>query len=132
MRIYLDMCSIQRPLDTKSQLRIVLESDAILGVLSLCAAGAIDLIASDAHSFETSRNPSPTRKQYAIEVVSKAAEYVRTTEAVKKRAESLHAAGIKPLDALHLASALEAEVDYFCTCDDRFYKKARQADTGNT
>jgi len=29
------------------------------------------------------------------------------------------------LDALHLASAEEAEADYFCTCDDRFLKRAK-------
>jgi len=34
--------------------------------------------------------------------------------------------GIKPLDALHLASAEAAGVDYLCTCDDRFLKKAKQ------
>jgi hypothetical protein len=33
------------------------------------------------------------------------------------------------LDALHLALAEEGQVDYFCTCDDRFLKKA-QALTG--
>jgi predicted nucleic acid-binding protein len=30
-----------------------------------------------------------------------------------------------PLDALHLASAEAAQVDYFCTCDDRLLKKAK-------
>ncbi len=79
MKVYLDMCSIQRPLDTKSQLRIVLEANAILGVISLCEAGVVDLIVSDAHTFETSRNPHPTRKQHAIEVAAKATEYVSAT-----------------------------------------------------
>lgn len=37
--------------------------------------------------------------------------------------------GIKPRDALHLASAVEATADYFCTCDDRFLKRAKTADT---
>ncbi len=132
MKVYLDMCSIQRPLDTKLQLRIVLEADAILGVISLCEAGVVDLIVSDAHTFETSRNPHPTRKQHAIEVTAKATEYVSATEAVKNRAAALNAKGIKPLDALHLASAIEVGAAYFCTCDDRFYRKAKRIDTGKT
>ena len=132
MKVYLDMCCIQRPLDTKLQLRIVLEADAILGVISLCEAGVVDLIVSDAHTFETSRNPHPTRKQHAIEVTAKATEYVSATEAVKNRAAALNAKGIKPLDALHLASAIEVGAAYFCTCDDRFYKKAKHIDTGET
>jgi len=34
--------------------------------------------------------------------------------------------GIKPLDALHLAFAAQAEVEYFCTCDDKLRKKAHR------
>ena len=34
--------------------------------------------------------------------------------------------GFKAFDALHIASAESAQVDYFCTCDDRVLKKARQ------
>jgi len=29
------------------------------------------------------------------------------------------------MDALHLASAVEMNVDYFCTADDKFLKKAK-------
>jgi predicted nucleic acid-binding protein len=42
------------------------------------------------------------------------------------------AEGIKPIDALHLASAVAAKADYFCTCDDRFLKRAKPVDTGQT
>ena len=42
---------------------------------------------------------------------------------IKHRASEFILLGIKPLDALHLASAEEA--DYFCTCDDRFMKRAK-------
>ena len=45
---------------------------------------------------------------------------------IEKRAKSFVAEGIKPLDALHLASAEIALADYLCTCDDRFLKKANQ------
>ena len=39
---------------------------------------------------------------------------------------------MKPLDALHLSSAVETEADFFCTCDDRLLRRARAADTGRT
>ena len=35
MMVYLDMCSIQRPLDAKTQSRIAVEAETILGVLAL-------------------------------------------------------------------------------------------------
>jgi predicted nucleic acid-binding protein len=45
---------------------------------------------------------------------------------IEQRARLFVEAGIKPLDALHLASAEAAEVEYLCTCDDRSLRKARQ------
>ena len=36
------MCSLQRPLDTKTHLRISVEAEAILGVLALCESGEAD------------------------------------------------------------------------------------------
>jgi hypothetical protein len=36
IKVYLDLCAIQRPLDTLNQVRIVLEAEAVLGILALC------------------------------------------------------------------------------------------------
>lgn len=36
------------------------------------------------------------------------------------------------LDALDLASAVEAGVEYFCTTDDRLLRKGKVADTKST
>ena len=52
--IYLDTCSIQRPLDNKLQPRIFLEEEAILTVLSLVDAGELELLSSDVLNFEIS------------------------------------------------------------------------------
>jgi predicted nucleic acid-binding protein len=125
MRIYLDMCSLQRPFDDKKQLRVRMEAEAVLGVLALCQAGKVDLIASDALVFETDANPDAVRRDFAAEAIAKAARLVTLNNEIKARAQSYTAAGVKPLDALHLASAVEAQADYFCTCDDRLLKKAR-------
>lgn len=125
MKIYLDVCSLQRPLDTKSHMRIVLEAEAILGIVSACEAGDIELVSSEALLFEVHRNPNLTRRDYVLEVLSKADEFIEVDERVEKRAKEFNTIGIKPLDALHLALAEKARVDYFCTCDDRFMKKAK-------
>jgi predicted nucleic acid-binding protein len=125
MKVYLDTCSLQRPLDSKTQIRIILEADAILGVLSLCEAGSLELVASEVLGFEVGRNANLARQAFALEVLSKAKTFVAINEQVEQRARQLNRAGIKPLDALHLASAEAARVDYFCTCDDRLLAKAR-------
>ena len=126
------MCSIQRPLDTKTHPRIAVEAEAILGVLTLCKVGQVELMTSDTLVFEMERNPHPVRKMYAIEVLAKARGVSSTDNQVETRARTFQAEGIKPIDALHLASAVEAKADYFCTCDDRFLKRAKAVDTGQT
>lgn len=119
------MCSIQRPLDTKSQVRIAVEAEAILGVLALCEFGQLDLVSSDALVFEAERNPHPARKRYSFAILAQAKLFVHTDEKVEERVRFLHSQGLKPLDALHLASAEAAQADFLCTCDDRFLKRAR-------
>ncbi len=82
--------------------------------------------------FEAERNPHPVRRRYAFAVLSLAKYFVRLDSEVVEGAKNFHASGIKPLDALHLASAVEAKTDYFCTCDDKFLKRAKAASTLQT
>ena len=125
MRIYLDTCSLQRPLDSKTQIRITLEAEAVLGVLTLCESGTVELVSSDALLFETERNPNPDRREYARAALSLAKAFILLDERVEKRAKEFSDAGLKPFDALHLASAEAAQADYFCTCDDRLLRQAK-------
>jgi hypothetical protein len=50
---------------------------------------------------------------------------VVVSTAIEHRAKTLEQDGFKALDALHLAAAEAEAVDYFCTCDDRFFRKAK-------
>ncbi|MBE7533866.1 MAG: PIN domain-containing protein [Chloroflexi bacterium] len=125
MKIYLDTCVIQRPLDSKTQIRIALEAEAVLGILSLFEAGAVEIISSDALLYETNRNPTLTRQQYALEVLSKANRHISLNDDVENRARQFTQFGVKTLDALHLACAEGAEADYFCTVDTQLLKKAK-------
>jgi predicted nucleic acid-binding protein len=47
-------------------------------------------------------------------------------EDIRQRAKFLESRGFRAYDALHIASAENGSVDFFCTCDDRVLKKARQ------
>jgi predicted nucleic acid-binding protein len=125
MKIYLDTCSLQRPLDSKTQLRVLLESEAILGLLALADAKLVELLSSEALVFEIERNPNLTRREYALEVLAKAEAFVVLEPDVEARARELNRLGFKPLDALHLASAEAGQADFLCTCDDRFLNRAR-------
>jgi hypothetical protein len=132
MRIYLDMCSIQRPMDDHSQARVRLEAEAVLGILSLCGTGEAELLDSDPLRFETERNPYANRRSFAEEALGCAVVFVTSTGVIQQRASGYIQAGMKPLDALHLASAVEADALYFCTCDDKLLRRAKEADTRAT
>jgi len=125
MRLYLDTCSLQRPFDSKTHVRITLEAEAVLGILALCQAGDIELVSSDVLVFEIERNPNPIRREYALQALSSAKVFVALSEPLEKRAAELVSFGFKPLDALHLGSAETIQSDYFCTCDDRLLNKAK-------
>ena len=57
MKVYLDTCSLQRPLDSRTQIRIGLEAEAIMGIINLCEDGTLELVSSDVLLFESRRNP---------------------------------------------------------------------------
>lgn len=132
MRIYLDCCCLQRPFDDKSQPRIAVEAEAVLVILALCETDRLKLISSDALLFEIGCIPDQDRKDNALAILKMAKEPVELTQEIETLARRLEASGMKPLDALHLASASASKVDYFCTCDDKFLKKARSFDGLNT
>jgi hypothetical protein len=125
MRIYLDCCCLQRPFDDKSQPRIAVEAEAVLVVLALCEAGHLDLISSDALLFEISRIPDQDRKRDALAILKIAKETVGLTSEIETLAGDLVATGFSPMDSMHFAFASASKIDYFCTCDDQFLKKAK-------
>jgi predicted nucleic acid-binding protein len=124
MRVYLDTCSLQRPLDNKDVGRNALEAEAVLIIIAFCEAGKIEMISSEALLFETRRNTVPARREFAFEMLDKAASFIAFDNQIRDRAEEITNQGVMPLDALHLASAERAEANYFCTCDDKLLKKA--------
>jgi predicted nucleic acid-binding protein len=114
-KIYLDSCSIQRPLDSKNQIRVRLEAEAVLGILSLVESDQIELVSSEVLLFEINRNSSPIRQEYGQEVILKAKSFVHVSVKIERRSKQFYKWVLQPLDAAHLASAEEAKADYFCT-----------------
>ncbi len=126
MKIYLDNCSIQRPLDDKNQLRIPIESETVLGILSSVESEQIERISSEVLIFEAGRITDIFRKEHTLRTLSRAKEVIMLDDEIEKRAEEFVRIGIKPIDALHLSAAEKIKADYLCTCDDKFLKKTKK------
>lgn len=124
MKLYLDTCVLHRPFDDQSQHRIALETQAVFEILAQCDAGTISLVSSDALLLEIDAGPDSERRRFAHEVLATATCVIGLEESIERRGNDLETLGFTGLDALHLAFAESAGVDYFCTCDDRLLKKA--------
>ena len=123
MRIYLDSCSLQRPLDDQTQPRIRVETEAVLAILAAAQVGDIVLVNSEALEYEIGRIPDNERRTEMSAILALSKERIELTHEAEKLAESFANRGISPMDAIHLALASTARVDFFTTCDDRLLRK---------
>ena len=125
MRIYLDNCCFNRPFDDQSQLRILLESEAKLRIQENIRSGTFELVWSYILDYENSQNPFRERREQIIKWRGYSDKDIEESEQVLNIASMIMKHGIKKLDSLHLACAINANTDYFLTTDDGVIKKAK-------
>ena len=125
MKIYLDTSVYNRPFDDQTQPRIWLETLALALILQLVEAGEATLVNSSVLEFENSQNPFSLRQDWMARCLEQATIHQRVGKSIYERAEALETYGFKAIDAMHVACAESAGVDYFLTCDDRLLKKQK-------
>jgi len=123
MLLYLDNSVLNRPFDDQRQPRIWLETLTFSLILSLIESGDADTVCSAIHRLENEACPFAQRRRWVEKCLAMAKLHPVLDESVRQRALDLQNIGIKPLDALHLASAEQAAADYFLTCDDRLVRR---------
>ena len=128
MKIYMDVCCLNRPFDDLSQDRVYHEAEAILSIISRCEKGIWTLIASGVIEYELSNTTNEDRLEQVKSLYVSATERIALTEQAEKRAAYFQDNGIKTLDSLHLAAAEISNADVFLTTDDRFLRKAKLLD----
>lgn len=126
MRVYLDTCCLNRPFDDRSQLRIRLESEAILYVLSRFSKPDWQWISSQTLLAEIARNPDREQRSQVRNLVSLADETIVISSEIVARGHSLEQLGFHGFDAMHIACAEAAEADTFLTTDDRLIRLAKR------
>ena len=132
MRIYLDTCTIQRPLDESREPRVQHEAAAMMELIDRMEAGEVELVRSRVLQVEHVQNGDRGSWLFAERVLSHATEIVEIDRQVEQQTLAYRSLGVKGMDAVHLACAVHAGVDVLCTCDDRFLRRARRVDTGST
>jgi len=123
MRVYLDLCCFNRPFDDQSQLIVRLQTEAKLYVQQAIREGHHELVWSAVLDLENAANPDVRRRQTIADWRRLACVDMDTSSDIENLANHLTGIGIKPMDALHVASAIEAGADWMLTTDHALLRK---------
>ena len=124
MRIYLDNCCLNRPFDDMQDETVRLEAEAVLSIIGLCENGRWDLCLSDALIDEINRIANLDRWAKVLLLCRPAVDIIKFSSEIYNRAIELGRVGIKPYDALHVASAEWGNCDVLLTTDRRLINAA--------
>jgi len=125
MRIYMDVCCLNRPFDDQSQERIKLESEAVLMILHRCEICEWVLVGSEVIELEISRIADPSRRTKVEMVYSIAKVRVRIDDDIRNRALEIKNMGFsnavsqrtKGLTGKNKFQAFEQAYEQFKTAD---------------
>ena len=118
MRVYLDNCCFNRPFDDQSSLTIRLETEAKLHIQEMVRVGQIALGWSYILNYENAANPYEERRREIQKWNGLSDVFTCETPEILADMNMGVAAGLKPLDALHVAC------EVFLTVDKGILKKA--------
>ncbi len=125
-RLYLDVCTLCRPFDDQTAMRIRLETDAYHLILQALQNRSFGLVVSPVHYQEVNASDNPQEKHEILSLLKRLGTEARCdVTKVRNRAEDLHSKSFGVADAAHVAFS-EATADYFISCDDRLLKKCRK------
>jgi len=118
-RVYLDTCVWCRPFDVLDHKKIREEFRAVSKLIDAAREGKISIVKSEVLFYEISKIEVEERNTVEKLIDEIATEEIKTTENTKKTYENIaKECGLKAVDALHLALAIENNIDVFLTTDD--------------
>ena len=119
MRVDLDTSVYNRLYDDQTQAKIYLETQAVLIILNFIESKQIESVNSSVLIYENQQNPFPLKQKAIERYLQKSVFKQLLSETIRQRGKQLESQGIKPIDALHVASFEASNSDYFITCDTR-------------
>jgi len=124
-KIYLDICSYNRPFDDQSQIKIHLETEAILYVQDGIRKKKYLMIWSYMLDYENSRNPYKAKRNAIALWKNIACDYCQSSiDVLSTGTNIMKNYSIKAKDSLHIACAIKNNCDYFITTDNKLIKKS--------
>ena len=122
-KIYLDICSYNRPFDNQTQLRIRMETEAKLFIQTNVREGVYSLCWSFMLDYENSKSPYEAKRSMIVLWKEVSDDYCPPSDVILLRGKDIMKLGVKNNDALHIACAIERNCEYFITTDDKLTNK---------
>lgn len=126
MRVYLDNCAYNRLFDDISQERVKKEAEAVSSLLDRIQEGSVDLVWSSVVDYENANSPNQDQREWVLSWRDRSIIEVDATKKIHQESKSLIECGLRSKDALHLASAIAGNSEYFVTTDDGILKKIKK------
>jgi predicted nucleic acid-binding protein len=126
MKIYLDVCCLNRPFDNQEQERIRLESEAILLILARFENKQWQWFSSEVVLDEILQTRNEDRRRRLLDLNEKVDRSLIVTDDDFERAQELARLGFDDMDSLHLACAEHSNIDVFLTTDDKLIRTANR------
>ena len=122
-KIYLDVCSYNRPFDIQSQMKIRLETEAKLHIQADIRDKRYSLVWSYMLDFENDNSPYEEKRNAIAPWKEIADNYCPSSNEIISAGRGYMNYGVKAKDALHIACAINSGCDYFITTDNRLTNK---------
>ena len=121
MRLYLDICTFNRPFDDQNQLKIKLETEAKLFIQQKILTGVYELVWSYILEYENNQNIFDDKRNAISDWKNVAKIFCVENDNIIEYAENLKRYHIRTKDALHIACSVYSNSDYFITTDKQLY-----------
>ncbi len=124
MKVYFDVCCLNRPFDDQSQDKIHLEAEAVLTILKHIDTGAWSSVSSDTVVYEINNTTDEERKDRLLSINDRAKTHITVDEGIFNRTTVIKEMGFTTYDAMHIACAETAQVDIFLSTDKGLVNRA--------
>jgi len=124
MKLYLDVCCLNRLFDDQEQGRIAIEAAAVIRILRMIDTGRLTDYSSEMAEIEIEKMRDVDRRRKVKAFLPPDERIMPLSAEVLDAADRLVAEGFHLADAVHLAAARELNVDVVLTVDDKLLKRA--------
>lgn len=128
MRIYLDVCCLNRCFDDQHQARIRFEAEAVTLILDRIDAGHDEWLVSPIMESEIRRTPDSERREKVTALLEHATERIPWTPEIAAAGKAFAQRGLPAMDALHVAAAEGGRCDVLLTTDDVLLRRCAALD----